>query len=133
MLTSPDERLAVQRTAELEPCLAALESGLAGLAAALCQNDASAIEARAAELHRSLARAVTQFSLAARTGGAPAPLRHRLAVASAQVAAQREALARATAALDRAIDVLMPDHPLHAVYGSTGSTGSRSLGGSLLA
>ena len=32
----------------------------------------------------------------------------RLAVAGGQVAAQREALARATAALDRAIDVLLP-------------------------
>ena len=133
MLTSPDERFAVQRTAELEPCLAALEDGLRGLASALCANDASAIEARAAELHRALARAVTQFSLAARTGGAPAALRQRLAIASAQVAAQREALARATAALDRAIDVLMPDHPLHAVYGASGLSDGRGLGGSLVA
>jgi hypothetical protein len=35
-------------------------------------------------------------------------LRHRLASAGGEVAAQRESLARATAALDRAIDVLMP-------------------------
>lgn len=35
-------------------------------------------------------------------------LRSRLVSASGQVAAQRESLARATAALDRAIDVLLP-------------------------
>ena len=98
MYTSPEEMLALQRVAELEPPLAALESCLGGLA-----------------------QAVGHFSRAARDGGVPSPLRQRLALASGRVAAQREALARATAALDRAIDVLLPDHPLHGVYGAAGA------------
>jgi hypothetical protein len=48
-------------------------------------------------------------------------MRLRLAQASAQLARQREALARATAALDRAIDVLMPDAaPAGKVYAASG-------------
>ncbi len=66
------------------------------------------VDRAAAELHRALAAAVDHFSRAARSGGVPPALRQRLALASGQVAAQREALARATASLDRAIDVLMP-------------------------
>lgn len=123
MFTSAEELRALQRVAELEPPLATLEDCLSGLAQALCANDAQAIEARAADLHRALAQAVGHFARAAREGGVPGPLRQRLALASSQVAAQREALARATAALDRAIDVLLPDHPAHAspVYGSDGA------------
>ena len=45
----------------------------------------------------------------------PPALRRRLASASGQVAAQRESLARATAALDRAIDVLLPREAAGAV------------------
>jgi hypothetical protein len=41
--------------------------------------------------------------------------------AGAEVAAQREALARATASLDRAIDVLLPT-PAPGVYSSLGAT-----------
>ena len=50
----------------------------------------------------------------------PPALRHRLASASGQVAAQRESLARATAALDRAIDVLLPGDgvPLYSALGA---------------
>ena len=64
--------------------------------------------------------AVSQFSDAAKSGPLPPALRHRLASASGQVAAQRESLARATAALDRAIDVLLPRDslPLYSALGS---------------
>lgn len=121
MFTSPEEMRALQRVADLEPPLTALEGSLEGLAQALCQNDAAAIEARAAELHRALARAVDHFTRAARQGGVPGVLRQRLAIAGGQVAAQREALARATASLDRAIDVLLPGHgPAAMVYGASG-------------
>lgn len=126
MYTSPEELLALQRVAELEPPLVMLEGCLGGLTQALCDNDPAAIEDRAAELHRALAQAVGHFSRAARDGGVPGVLRQRLALASGQVAAQRESLARATAALDRAIDVLLPDHPLHGIYGA-GGTAERSL------
>jgi hypothetical protein len=122
MFTSPEEMKALQRVAELEPPLLALEDCLTGLGQALCSNDAQAIERQASELHRALARAVSQFTQAARQGGVPGPLRHRLALAGGQVAAQREALARATAALDRAIDVLLPDHAGACTYGASGGT-----------
>jgi hypothetical protein len=93
---------------ELEARLTAVETRLAALGNALRSRDAAGIDLHAAELHRALATAVTQFSDAARSGPLPPGLRNRLASASGQVAAQRESLARATAALDRAIDVLLP-------------------------
>ena len=64
---------------------------------------------------------MSQFSDAARSGPLPPALRNRLASASGQVAAQRESLARATAALDRAIEVLLPRDalPLYSPGGTT--------------
>ena len=93
---------------ELENRLAAVESRLAALGSALRARDADGIERNADELHRALAAAVSHFSAAARNGPLPSALRDRFARASGQVAAQRETLARATAALDRAMDVLLP-------------------------
>lgn len=104
---------------ELEEKLAAVESQLAALGESLRQRDSAGIDAHASELHRALAQAVDHFSRAARSGTVPPALRMRLASASGQVAAQRESLARATAALDRAIDVLLPSDP-HTVYASHG-------------
>jgi hypothetical protein len=104
---------------ELEAPLSRVESRLEALSEALRADDAVALECAATELHRALASAVDTFKLAARRGGVPVAMRQRLAVASAQVAAQRESLARATAALDRAIDVLMPG-PMVAGYGAGG-------------
>ena len=86
----------------------------------------------ATELHRALARAVDCFVRAAREGSVPLALRHRLANTSGQVAAQRESLARATAALDRAIDVLMP-HDSPALYSTFGANERSTRGGALLA
>lgn len=93
---------------ELEEPLAAVETQLAALGAALRMQDSEAIDRHSMELHRALARAVDRFTLAARAGSIPLPLRNRLATASGEMAAQRESLARATAALDRAMDVLLP-------------------------
>lgn len=133
MLTSPSEMQALQSLAELEPPLAAVEQRLASLGCALARHDAQAIDAEAAELHRALAAAVEHFGRAARNGGVPKPLRQRLAVASGQVAAQREALARATAALDRAIDVLLPATPAAGVYSAAGGADRVASSGRLLA
>ena len=93
---------------ELERALASVEQRLNSLGEALRQRDAQAIDLHAGELHRALADAVHRFAHAARAGGVPPALRRRLAHASGEVAAHRESLARATAALDRAIDVLLP-------------------------
>jgi hypothetical protein len=105
---------------ELEARLAAVESRLAALGQALRSRDAAGIDLHASELHRALASAVSHFSDAAKSGPLPPALRNRLAQASGQVAAQRESLARATAALDRAIDVLLPRDGalLYSAYGS---------------
>jgi exonuclease VII large subunit len=108
-------------TEPLEPLVANVEQRLGALADSLRERDVQVIEQQAQELHRALARAVECFMHAARHGGVPEPLRLRLARASAQLARQREALARATAALDRAIDVLMPGAmPAGKVYGASG-------------
>jgi hypothetical protein len=122
MQTSAAEMQALQRaTQELEAPMVSLEERLAGLSTALRTRDADRIESEAAALHRALASAVDQFGRATRRGPIPAPLRQRLMLAGAQVAAQREALARATASLDRAIDVLLPTAPVSGVYSSGGA------------
>ena len=135
MITSYDERRALQQAAALEGPLAAVEVGLHALSMALHRQDAPAVERMAAELHTALATAVDHFGRAARSGGVPPSLRRRLALAGGQVAAQREALARATASLDRAIDVLLPRLPAQPALYSAGGNTSRSMGqgGSLLA
>ena len=102
------------------------------MGAALHARDSAGIDLHASELHRALARAVEHFSRAANAGSIPVALRLRLASASGQVAAQRESLARATAALDRAIDVLLPRDSA-AVYSTFGAADKSPLGGSLQA
>jgi hypothetical protein len=105
---------------ELESLLQRVEQHLDDLQTALGARDMPCIELHAAELQRALSQAVDGFMQAARRGGSPLPLRRRLALASAQVAAQRRALARATPALDRAIDVLMPA-AAPALYSASGT------------
>jgi hypothetical protein len=58
-------------------------------------------------------------------------LRQRLALASGEIAAQRESLARAGAALDRAIGVLMPAPLPAAVYGQGGHSERAATSGCL--
>lgn len=106
---------------ELETTLAAVETQLAALGESLRANNSAAIDQHATELHRALARAVDHFTHAARSGPVPSPLRERLKLASGLVASQRESLARATAALDRAMDVLMPRERVSGVYSSQGA------------
>ena len=113
---------------ELEATLAAVEARLVALGVALRERDSPAIDLHATELHGALARAVDHFSQAAKSGALPPPLRQRLMRASSQVAAQRESFARATAALDRAIDVLMPGNAA-GVYSSLGGADRGLRGG----
>lgn len=118
--------------AQLEASLGSVEAHLAALGQALKQQDAAATESAASALHQALARAVDGFRGAARRGHVSPALRRRLALTSGQVAAQREAVARASTALDRAIDVLLPDVAAarHAsVYAAPGSAARLSSGG----
>jgi hypothetical protein len=117
---------------QLESALAAVEERLSALGVALCVRDTLGIEMHSTELYRALALAVDRFAAAARSGSVPAALRHRLASTSGQVAAQRESLARATAALDRAIDVLMP-RDAAVIYSTLGSAERSPRGGSIQA
>ena len=134
MTTSHDERRALPPGDELETPLLAVERQLEALRQSLRDQDAQAVDRAAAQLHVALATAVEHFGRAARSGGVPATLRQRLALAGGQVAAQREALARATAALDRAIDLLMPRSAPAGLYSAGGATErAASQGGSLLA
>lgn len=118
---------------ELETTLAAVETQLDSLGASLRSNDMAAVDRHATELHRALACAVDHFASAARRGPVPTPLRQRLILASGLVASQRESLARATAALDRAIDVLMPRATPASVYSAIGNAERPRGGGGLQA
>ena len=118
---------------QLELPLLEVESCLNLLGDALLRRDTQAIEQHAARLHQALAQAITSFSEAARNGSVPPQLRSRLVQAGGKVAAQRESLARATAALDRAIDVLMPGEAT-GLYSALGKSERKStLGGSIQA
>lgn len=127
---NPGEIAALQGVARLEKPLAEVEACLAALGQAVRDRDPDAIGQQAAALHRCLAQAVELFGGAARSGGVPSALRQRLAIAGGQVAAHREALARATASLDRAIDVLLPASA-PAIYSPTGTADRASSVGNL--
>lgn len=124
------EHAALVPNSELEAPLLAIEQCLTDLGEALRERDGDAIELHASALQRALARAVSSFSEAARSGSVPAVLRQRLVLAGGQVAAQREALARATASLDRAIDVLMPNEKA-GLYSASGIS-QRNLRGGMI-
>jgi len=113
---------------KLEEALASVEMRLAALGEALRARDSAAIDLHATELHRALASAVDCFARASRSGPVPPAMRQRLASAGGLVAAQRESLARATAALDRAIDVLMP-RDAATLYSSQGGSDRGLRGG----
>ena len=117
---------------ELEQPLQDVEACLNALGEALLRRDSPAIEMEASRLQLVLQQAIASFSEAARAGSVPPALRHRLVAAGGRVAAQRESLARATAALDRAMDVLMPVEPA-GLYGSTGKAERKAYGGTFQA
>ena len=118
----PTSPAAAAPASHLETVLGAVELRLVALGDALREHDIAGIDLHASALHSALAIAVDDFSRAAREGGVPVSLRLRLSQASGQVAAQRESLARATAALDRAIDVLLPGDTsgLYSTHGGVG-------------
>jgi hypothetical protein len=134
MIRSDNDLRPVPQTAQLELPLAAVESRLSALGLALQTQDTAALDRVAAELHAALASAIDHFTRAARNGGVPPQLRQRLALAGGQVAAQREALARATASLDRAMEVLIPRQLPTGVYSAGGNSDRYTgQGGSLQA
>lgn len=115
----------------LPPLLNELEAALALVQQALVQRDTPSLEQQAGQVQQLLAAALAE----ARGQALPAPLRQRLAQAGAQLAAQRQALGRATASLDRALEVLMPAEPdPSGLYGQGGrALRQRSSGNALSA
>jgi hypothetical protein len=93
---------------ELETSLCAVEGKLTELTACLAAQNLSTMPLLADELTTALLEAVNQFAKAALKGPVSAKLRQRLIGVTGLVATHRDALASATAALDRAIDVLIP-------------------------
>jgi hypothetical protein len=120
-------------SADLEESIVTLESRLQTLGEALRVHHAEAVEAEAAELQRALATAVERLRRSARAGQLTPQLRQRLAAASGQVAAQRESLARASAAMDRALDVLLPGPAAQVAYSAAGLNERAPSGGLLRA
>jgi hypothetical protein len=116
-------------TDTLERAIGEVEARLGALAYALAARETVAIETAATALQRSLASTLDSFSRAARHGGVPPALRQRIVRASGQVAAQRETLARATVALDRALDGLLPREA--AVYTASGTAALATQSGSV--
>ena len=112
----------------LDESLQSVEQHLEDLGRALRDRDTDGIDLGAIRLQASLAGTIDLFAAAAGEGRVPESLRARLSRASAQVAAHRESLARATAALDRAIDVLLPRDAATLSYGASGRRERASFG-----
>ncbi|MCU0923186.1 MAG: hypothetical protein MUF16_23170 [Burkholderiaceae bacterium] len=123
----------IEPSTVLELAVGRVESHLLALGEALCVHHAETVEAEAAELQRALRAAVDQLRRCARAGQLTPQLRQRLALASGHVAAQRESLARASAALDRAIDVLLPRPAAHVAYSASGLSERPSRSGMISA
>ena len=118
---------------DMHRCVVQLEQRLAALGEALRVHQADAVATESAALQRALILAIEPLRGASRAGRMPAALRQRLALASAQVVAQREALARASASLDRAIDVLLPSTAPRGAYSAAGLSQRPQRGGLLQA
>ncbi len=111
----------------MPPLLTELEAALSLVQQALSQRDAVLLERQAVEVQRLMAEALAH----SRERPLDPQVRHRLARCGAQMAAQRQALFRATTALDRAIEVLMPREST-GLYGESGRSLLKSSSGDSL-
>ena len=118
----------VASVAPVAAALNLLEAQLSALSHALQGRDAQALQVAADQLVAALDSAGPVL----RAPGALTPaLRRHLAFAVGRVAAHREALARATASVDRAIEVLLPgSQPAAATYSAAGYTERHTAAGS---
>lgn len=110
-------------TSALEVSLAAVELAIATLGETFTRQDIAAIEAASSVLHDSMRAAMNSFAQVARRGSMPVALRTRFAMANGQIAAQREALFRATSIVEQGLEILIP-RPLAetSVYSATGAS-----------
>ena len=110
-------------TSALEASLSAVELAIATLGQTLTQRDIAAVETASTALHEAMRAAMSQFAHVARRGTMPVALRTRFALANAQIAAQREALVRATSLVEQHLEILIP-RPLAetSVYSASGAS-----------
>ena len=110
-------------TSDLEVSLAAVELAIATLGQTLTGQDIAAIEAASATLHDAMRAAMAQFAQLARRGTMPIALRTRFAMANGQIAAQREALIRASSLVEQNLEILIP-RPMAetSVYSASGTS-----------
>ena len=104
--------------AELDAALQQLDARLQALGEALRSQHADAVASEAAALQRALA--ALRRSLHHDGNALPAPLRARAARAASQITAQREAVARRSAAVGRALDLLLPPTATRVAYSVAG-------------
>lgn len=121
MLARTELRALAPRRQDLDAAISRVEQALSGLHHALRLRDAHEVEAQATGLQAALVQATAQYRRLAHMGEELEAARSRLSLVRHQLAAQRNDLARAGAALDRAVGVLTPlagNAP--ALYGASG-------------
>ncbi len=103
--------------------LSAVEQAIATLGQTLARADIAAIESAATALHDAMRAAMSQFAQVAKRGAMPTSLRTRFALANGQIAAQREALFRATSLVEQNLEILIP-RPMAetSVYSASGAS-----------
>ena len=116
----------------LEASLSAVEQAIAALGHTLTQRDIAAVEAASTALHDAMRAAMSQFAQVARGGKMPQALRTRFALANGQIAAQREALIRATSLVEQNLEILIP-RPMAETSVYTASGASQRGPGRMLA
>ena len=108
----------------LETSLAAVELAIATLGQTLATRDIVAVEMASTALHDAMRAAMNQFAQVARGGRMPVALRSRFALANAQIAAQREALIRASALVEQNLEILIPKPMAQtSTYSANGANG----------
>jgi len=116
----------------LETSLAAVELAIATLGQTLAGRDIEAVETASTALHDAMRAAMNQFAQVARGGRMPAELRKRFALANAGIAAQREAVIRASALVEQNLEILIP-RPMAETSVYSASGGSQRGPGRMLA
>ncbi len=112
--------------------LITLERALADVGTALRAQDLAALNEHGSTLQRELARLAEPLAQALRSSPDLA-LRTRVAHLYAQAGAQRQAVARALAAQQRALEILLPASPPAQLYSSIGGAAALPRRGLLLA
>jgi hypothetical protein len=125
MTSTAPVAIPVAEPSPIHDAIVDLEHRLAAMQRAVLAGDAPTIEAEAYGLQRALAACAPLLPQARVAGKVPASTRAMALSLRARTAAQRDALARAGAAADRALAILTGQNGPE-VYSSTGTNGARA-------